>query len=237
MAMDATAIMDQVNNRYVGDDAVSKLDLAYKPKKGAEKSMQMTVYALEKGEESKTLLKFISPSFMRDSGLLVHSFDDKENLQWIFLSRAAKREPRKITSAEKGKPLFGTDIYYVDIEKKSTPEFSYQFIENSQIDDRKVAIIEARPKTASYPYDMTRSWVDVDRKIELKIDYSRSGKIIKTLQVENVELIEDIWTVTRAVVTSHEEGSVTVMKVSDLDYNSGLSDEQFGFKALTQRGR
>ena len=234
-AKNALEIMDKVNNRYVGDDAKSLLTLDYMSGSGRSKSMTLHLRSREIEAGSQTLLKFKEPAFMKGSGILIHSYDEKDNLQWLYLSKASKKEPRKIASSDKGKPLFGTDFYYVDIEPKATLDFTYQWLKEESLNDRMMYVIQAVPVKEDYPYDKTISWVDPETHIEMKIDYYQDNQHIKTLTVAKTEKIEGIWTVTEAVMNNHNKSSKTAMKVSDMDYNVGLKKKVFSFKSLTAK--
>lgn len=232
---DAQVLMDKVNNRYVGDDALSEVTLEYTSKSGSSKQYQLRIWNIEENAGNKTLLKYTAPNFMRGSGVLVHSQDKQETLQWLYLSQAAKKEARKIAGSERGRPLFGTDIFYVDIESKATEDFAYQHLRDEEFDGTAAAVIQAIPHKPDYPYARTISWVDPERLLELKVEYYQDGKLLKTLIAEQIEQIEGVWTVTRSTVVNAKQGSSTLMKVDKINYNLGLQVEQFSFKALTAK--
>ncbi len=228
-------IMDKVINRYVGDDAISEVSLGYQSKSGAKKDYELVILNKEEDKGNKTLLKYAKPNFMRGSGVMVHGEDQGETLQWLYLSQAAKREPRKISGSEKGKPLFGTDIYYVDIEAKNTADFSYEYIGRESLNGQSVEVVKSIAKKADYPYEYTISWVDTERYLELKVEYYKDNKLIKTLQANESKQVENIWTITQFTVADKTRGSSTVMKINNIDYNVGLKSDQFSFKALTSK--
>jgi hypothetical protein len=234
-AQDAQGLMDKVNNRYVGDDALSEVTLEYTSKSGSSKEYQLRIWNIEESAGNKTLLKYTAPNFMRGSGVLVHGEDKQETLQWLYLSQAAKKEARKISSSERGRPLFGTDIFYVDIEAKATEDFTYQQLRDEVLDGIATAVVQAVPNKSDYPYERTISWVDPERLLELKVEYYQDGKLLKTLIAEQTEQIEGVWTVTRSKVVNVKQGSSTVMNIDKIDYNLGLQVDQFSFKALTAR--
>lgn len=229
----ARQIMWQVNERDTGDDYKSVLQLKHTNKRGKEKIMELasTGRSIEDGQQ--TLLKFMSPSFMKNSGVLLHGRDTQQDRQWLFLSKASRKEPRRISNGEKGKPLFGTDIYYIDIEKKDTKDFDYSYVDYNE--ETYTAVIKAIPKNHNYPYSATISWVDTRNWIENKVEFFREDEHIKTLNVNKTEEINHIWTVMNSTVENHKKGSKTDLLVKEIHYNQGLSGADFSFKSLTAR--
>ncbi len=229
----AQEMMSRVNDRYLGEDYAGKLTLTQTAKSGSKKIYVLKTTSLKDKQGRKTLLKFIEPNFMRDSGVLLHSNDNDENLQWLFLSKASRSQARRIGSSEKGQPLFGTDIAYIDIEDKKTANYRYQILESISTD--KLVAIEAIPASRDYPYSKTISWVNPKTHIEEKIEYYQDGVLVKRFQAKAIETIDGINTVTRALVTQLRTGSTTEIKLVDLGYNKGLSQNNFTLNALTRK--
>lgn len=234
--VDVEKLMDQVNNRYIGDDYSGVLTLQYASKSGSKKEMVLRNYSRKQPSGRQTLLKFSKPSFMAGSGVLLHSFDDEENLQWLFLSRTSRKEPRKIAGSEKGEPLFGTDISYIDIESKKTQDFTYERITPPEAEaETPYMVIQAIPHANDYPYSKTLSWVDPATSIEMKVEYFKNNELSKTLTVVETKQIDGIWTVTKAEIDNKARGSHTTVLLDQLHYNTGLGEGQFNFRALTSR--
>ncbi len=232
VAGDPAEIMRQVHERHVGDDSESTLVLDYTPASGAEREITLEVRRKDFGDDSKTLMRYVAPSFMAGSGLLVHSFNDREDRQWLYLSRSASREPRRIPSSQKDERLFGTDFYYIDLEDKITDSYSYRLLESG---DDDLVVIESVPNDDDYPYDRTVSTVDTTRDMEVGVEYYVNGELHKSMEVLETELIDDIWTATRVHMENHEEGTTTLMTVREIQYNVGVGDYRFTFSELTGR--
>lgn len=229
----AQQIMSQVFDRDVGEDSVSSLSMEYVKKSGKTKSMLFDVWNKSYPGGSKSLMKYKKPNFMRDTGLLMHSQKQGGDLQWLYLSRSSKRVPRKIGEGEKGDRLFGTDVYYIDMEEKSVEHYSFSLKGEATVNNRPCYIIESVANDPDYPYSKTVSWVDKERFIELKVDFYQKEQVIKTLDVETVALLEGIWTVKASKMSNSESGSYTRMDIAKIDYNVGLDERRFSFSALT----
>lgn len=232
---DAETIMRAVHDRYTGEDSVSEMRLDYTPPSGSERNIELKVWRKEFGEESKKLMRYIAPKFMSGTGLLIHSFPDSEDRQWLYLSRSERDRPRRIPSSQKDQRLFGTDFFYIDVEDKATRDFEYSLVEQDQ-GEHNYTVIESVPKRKDYPYDRTLSRVDTDRNLEMHVRFYRDGALQKTLEVREVKKIDGIWTPTRVHMDNHDAGSSTLMSVESIDYNTGVQDDRFTFSALT-RGR
>lgn len=228
-ANNAYEIMEKVNNRDVGDDYTGNMYLKQITKSGREKVYFLETKSLKENNGRKSLLKFKKPNFMKGSGVLLHNNNSDENLQWLYLSKASRSQPRRIASSEKGQPLFGTDIAYIDIEEKKTEDYTYRLIST---DDQNRLIIESVPKVNNYPYSKTISWVNPNTFIEEKIEYYKEDKLIKHFQTLEIKEIDGILTVVNAVVENLETNSKTSLALSELTYNSGLKQSNFTLNAL-----
>lgn len=230
-AGDITAVMDRVNTRYMGEDYEGTLQLKQTAKTGRQKTYLLTTKSLKEQGSRKNILKFIKPGFMRHSGVLLHNDPVNDNLQWLYLSKASRSQARRISSSEKGQPLFGTDVAYIDIEEKKTEDFQYQLID---ADAQGLMVVAATPKEKDYPYSKTVSWVNTDTLIEEKIEYYQDNKLVKRYQAHTIDTIDNIPTVVLAEVISLTTDSRTEMRLQDLRYNVGLGDKHFTLNALTK---
>lgn len=221
--------MEKVNNRDVGDDYAGNMHLKQITKSGREKVYFLETKSLKENNGRKSLLKFKKPNFMKGSGVLLHNNNSDENLQWLYLSKASRSQPRRIASSEKGQPLFGTDIAYIDIEEKKTEDYTYRLIST---DDQNRFVIESVPKVNNYPYSKTISWVNPNTFIEERIEYYKEDKLIKHFQTLEIKEIDGILTVVNAIVENLETDSRTSLALSDLTYNSGLKQNNFTLNAL-----
>ncbi len=229
-----TEIMNSVFSRYSGDDAQSSMELLYTTSSGSTKSMEFGFWSREFDDGNQTLLKYRQPAFMMGSGVLIHSYDRKANLQWLYLSRASGKAPRKIAEGDKGKPLFGTDYFYIDIEKKKVSDFRFQWADKQHKKDKRgYFVIEAYPIADNYPYSKTISYVDPATWIEIQVDYYEENTLSKRTNVQKVTSIEGILTVSEAEMINLKRGSSTMLKVKAVEYNRGLGEEIFSFKSLT----
>lgn len=236
-SMTAEDVMTHVFDRDMGRDSVSEVVIESVNRSGKKKQMRFDVWNKSYPNGSKSLMKYKKPNYMRDTGLLMHSDKQSKDLQWLYLSHSSKREPRKIGEGEKGDRMFGTDIYFIDMEEKDVRNYRFSLKGKAEIKGRPSYIIEAIAKDPDYPYSKTISWVDMQRFIELKIDFYQEERLIKTLDVENVELLEDIWTVKVLSVSSNEKGSYTRMTIDKIDYNVGIDERRFSFAALMKSAR
>ena len=227
-------VMQRVHDRYVGEDSKALVQMELVSKSGRKKERKLLFLSKDYGDDSKMLIKFIQPKQLKNTGLLIHSFAHDENLQWLYLSRAGKKEPRKIPSTDKDDSFLGSEFYYVDFEENLPTDFEQRILKEEEFEGYSTTVVESIPKKADYPYSKVVSWVDKATDISVKVDIYMDDKFLKTISVTKMEKLEDIDTPLETVVVNHQNGKKSYLRVEKIKYNNNVKDDAFTLEQLVR---
>ncbi len=227
-------IMEKVQNRYAGDDVRSLITMILVSASGREKSRTMLLLGKDYENDSKSLFKFVNPKQLKNTGLLIHSYADKENDQWLYLSSTGKAEPRQIPAAKKDRPFIGSEFYYVDFEEQQAKDFKHELLKEEQWNGYFTYVVESIPNEADYPYSKTVSWVDKASAITVRADIYRDGELLKQIEVTKLEKKEGIYTAMETVVNNVQNKKSSKMVVEKIKYNNKLPDAVFSLEQLVK---
>ena len=102
--------MEKVNARDVGERSISEMEMILIDKKGNKRVRKLKTYGLEQGKDSKSLMFFISPADVKNTGFLTYDYDEsgKDDDQWLYLP--ALRKTKRIASGDKSGSFMGSDL-------------------------------------------------------------------------------------------------------------------------------
>lgn len=153
---------------------------------GKEIKRVMDSYTIEvNGNQTHTLLEFKLPKDVRGTKLLTHSYDSKDDSQWIYLS--AFRRVKRISSSGKSSSFMGSEFTFEDLRNVSIDKFEYKFIKEDKTKTDLFWLYERVPKEKS---GYTKQLVTVSKKFmaAVKVTYfDRSGEELKTANFSKFE--------------------------------------------------
>lgn len=215
----------------------SKIKCVEKPRIKVIESVQINTGVDNK--DTRAIAIIIEPASERGIGMLSYSYDnpDRENETWIYLS--ALRKVMRISvnrRDDEGEPanLFGTEISTEDRESGNIDDYTYTLLERGEYRGRPVAIIESVPKphqVQKSSYGKTRTWVDTERFIALKIQmFDKNDNPIKRVDVGKIEKINGVWLGRSLTFINSVSQRLTNMKLEAINFDIVI-DPSF----LTQR--
>jgi len=180
-----------------------------------------------KGQVEKTTMKFLSPADIKGSGFLNLKKPDgsTESLLWL----PALGRVRRLGSgpSDQDQAFFGSDFTNRDINGFVKTDFSYT------VDGfaNGIYTVTATPKKA-LGYDKLVYRIDSSIWKYVKIDYYRSGKIVKSqaLVYDKVQGYE----MPTSITMSSASGSATELRFTDYQLDKELGEQYFTERFLKQ---
>ena len=84
-------------------------------------------------------------------------------------------------------------------------------------------------------YGRTEIWVRPDSWMMIKaVFYDKKLKLLKELNVSDIEEINGIWTAKTMHMNNIQKKHQTFFKFSNISYNTGLDDDLFSQRRITQ---
>ncbi len=213
------------------DDAINgpkdqsyTVNLVLIDKDGGQKTREMVM--LQKGRD-KRLVRFVSPADQRGIAFLSLPGD----MQYLYLP--AFNKVRRIASSVKNTNFAGTDFTYDDLE---AVKWSSKWVAAIKSQDQDTTALELTPKPGRSS-DYSRQLVTVrnDNFYPVRIEiYDRSGTLSKVLVRGDLKQVQGYWVSMDTTMEDLRKRHKTQMIVSDLKLDTGIGDDKFTERYLSQ---
>ena len=240
---DADQIVASINSVSQGEQVSRRLTMEMTDRRGKTRKRETTNFRKYYGEEMRTVLFYLSPANVRDTGFLIWDYPDydKEDDQWLYLP--AMRKVRRISASDRGDYFLGTDLTFEDMKldgKLEPRDWTFSLGNGGAQDADGMLVLEAVPRDKGIAkelgYSRSRYFVDPSNYMVMTAEFwDLKDKPLKTLTIHDVRQVDGIWTRHRLEVRNHKTGHQTVMTFSDVDYQSPVKDSMFTRRAL-ERG-
>ena len=230
-------IMKEQAKRHMTRSEETRSKVTLVDPSGKQKERELVTIA-KRGDDglSKILLKFLSPSDIRNTGLLTwEQPGDKDDDQWLFLP--ATKSVKRIASSSKKNAFMGTDLAYEDLRPENLESHTYTVLREESLDGKPCWVIEAVPSTdkekVESGYGKRLFWVRKDLYVTVQTDfYNRSDKLFKRATFSDLANVEgDLWRAKTVRVETLDRKTATVWTTVEQKVNQEVDDN-----LLTQQG-
>lgn len=236
----ARAIMLRVDQRDDGDNQTSNMQMVLIDKSGNQRVRELRSFTKDKGEDTNSMMFFLSPADVEDTGFLTYDYDDadRDDDQWLYLP--ALKKTKRIASSDKSGSFMGSDFSYADMTERPLEKYGYQLLEESEVDGHPVWVIQSTPidddEVDETGYTKSIQFVrkDIDVVIRAKT-WVKKGKRNKYMEVQEIEQIDGIWVPTLMTMTTKKGKQTlhkTILRISDVKFNQDLSFDSFTVRGL-----
>ena len=236
----ARAIMEKVDARDDGDNQTSNIEMILVDKRGKKRIRRLRSLTKDKGEDTYSMMFFLSPADVQDTGFLTYDYDDPErdDDQWLYLP--ALKKTKRIASSGKSGSFMGSDISYADLTKRPLEKYDYTLLKEAEIDGHPVWIIQAVPndedeiKETGYLKSIQFIRKDNHVLIRSKI-WLKKGRRNKYMEVKELAQIDGIWVPTLMTMTTKKGDQTqhkTILRTSDIQFDQPLDFDSFSVRGL-----
>jgi len=236
----ARAIMVQVDERDDGDNITSNMQMVLIDKRGKQRVRELRSFSKDVGKDTYSMLFFLSPADVEDTGFLTYDYDDpdRDDGQWLYLP--ALKKTKRIASSNKSGSFMGSDFSYADMTDRPLQRYEFRLLQESELDGHPVWVIESTPIDADEihetGYTKSIQFVRKDNHVVIRSKiWVKKGKRNKYMEVETLELIDGIWTPTLITMTTKNGKKVihkTVLRTNNVMFNQGLELDDFSIRGL-----
>jgi outer membrane lipoprotein-sorting protein len=223
LAQTADEILKKSDNiMYSAKDMKGKMKIILINKAGNQDVRE--AYIIQKGND-KRLFKFTSPS--SQAGIATLSLPG--DVMYVYLPSYEKE--RRISSSVKNQKFAGTDFSYDDMEAVS---FSKKYSAKLLGSDDKVFHLELKPISPQSIYSKINVNIDKVNYIPVSMEfYDKGNKKIKEA-VYTYQKNGKYWNAKEIVMKDLKTGHTTKMLTSSVEYDTGLSDDEFTIRKLKE---
>lgn len=221
-AQDATAILKKMDDvMYSSKDMTGKNKIILIDKNGKQEIREATMQ--QKGTD-KRMFRFTSPA--SQVGIAVLSLPD--DLMYLYLPAFGKE--RRIATSAKNQNFAGTDFSYDEMESVLyTVKYTPKFLKT----EANASVLELKPKAGS-DYSKVIVYVNnVNYYPEMMEYYDKAGNKVKEAKY-TFKKIGNYWNAEEIEMTDLKKNHKTKMQMSDVKYDTGLTDDDFTVRKLKQ---
>jgi outer membrane lipoprotein-sorting protein len=223
IAESANDILGKVEKAMnAANDQVATTKMILKGADGKTKSRELKMQ--QKGDKLR-LIRFLSPADVKGVGFLVRS--DEE--MYLYLPEFGK--VRRIASHVKNESFMGTDFSYDDL---SSSGYVDEYNASIARKNGNTVVLELLPKNADdTEYSKLLMTVDTSHYLPVQVEFfDKKGKKWKVMKQEEVVKVSGFWVAKRISMEDLSSKHSTVMEMSDIEFNRGLSDGDFSRRNL-----
>ncbi len=237
---EARRIMEQVDARDDGDNRTSEIQMTLIDKRGKKRVRELLSFGKDKGEDTLSMMFFLSPADVKDTGFLTFDYDeaDRDDDQWLYLP--ALKKTKRIAASNKSGSFMGSDFSYADMTDRPLEKYDYTLLKEIEIDGYAVWVIQAVPTqtdeidetgyTKSIQFIRQDNYVAIRAKIWLK-----KGQRNKYMEVKELEMIHGIWVPTLITMTTKKGNRTlhkTILRTSNVKFDEPLDFDFFSVRGL-----
>jgi outer membrane lipoprotein-sorting protein len=178
---------------------------------------------LQKGTD-KRLMRFTSPA--SQAGISVLALPD--NVMYVYLPAFGKE--RRISSSVKNQNFAGTDFSYDDMEAKAYADKYAPTLISTEGDDY---ILQLVPKEKS-DYSKITAYINKTYYYPEKMEYYDRGNTEIKEAAYTFKKVGNYWSTQEIEMKDLRKDHITKMQMSDVQYDTGLTDDDFTIRKLTQ---
>ncbi len=230
-------IMVKVKNRPDGDTRSSSMEMKLVNKSGSTRVRKITSYAMDVGEDTKTIMFFQYPNDVKGTGFLTVNYDDvnKEDDKWLYLP-ALKKTRRISGKSSKTDYFMGSDFTYDDIGKRNVDEDTHKLLREESADGYDYYVIESTPKKEGEIFSKKLVWVRKDCDVVAKVEfYDKLGKLHRQMVSSDIKKVDGFWTIGKMEMKNVQTGHSTELLFLDPKFNIQLDSKIFSVNKL-ERG-
>ncbi len=222
-AQDANTILKKMDDvMYSPKDMTGKTKIILIDKAGKQKTREANI--IQKGND-KRIFRFTVPA--SQAGIAVLSLPN--DVMYLYLPAFGKE--RRISSSVKNQNFAGTDFSYDDMESKP---YSEKYTPKLTKTEGNVYILELSPKSPKSAYSRLIVKVHKTSYYPAYMEYYDKGnKKTKEATYKFIK-IGKYWNAEEIEMTDLRKNHKTKMIMSDVKYDTGLTDDEFTVRKLKQ---
>jgi len=221
-AQDASSILKKMDDvMYSPKDMTGKNKIVLIDKNGKQETREATIQ--QKGND-KRIFRFTSPA--SQVGIAVLSLPN--DIMYLFLPAFGKE--RRISTSVKSQNFAGTDFSYDDMEAKP---YSEKYTPKLLKTEANVFVLELTPKSTS---DYSKLIVNINKTNyypESMEYYDKGNTKIKEAKY-TFKKVGNYWNASEIEMSDLKKNHKTKMQMSDVKYDTGLTDDDFTVRKLKQ---
>ena len=184
-------------------------------------------YVLSENDEymgaQRFYVYFQRPSDWAKTVFLVHKYLDKPDNRWLY--QPALDLVNRISAADKRNSFVGSHFFYEDVSGRQLDLDKHELVNTTD----RYYVLKHTPKDPKYvEFDYYKMWIHKDSYVVVQTRYyNEQGREYRRQVTLNVEDIQGYKTVTKQKMVDLSDGSYTVMRYDDVNYDVDINKDIF----------
>ncbi len=231
--LDADEILAQVDLTMGSDSKIMTQEMTLVSAAGARRTREIQLQNRRTDDQNSMLVRFLSPTDVRGTGLLMTDDDT-----WLYLPALGKS--RRIAGHAKKGDFMGSDLSFDDMEQLGMTGFGSEFaptlLRAEVFQGSDTFVLALSPLDSESDYSKLVMWVDQKRFLPRRIEYvAKDGKLLKVLHNEGIQEVDGRWVASAMEMENVQKGTKTILKVSGVEFDVDIADSVFTVRNL-ERG-
>ena len=239
----------QAEDRDTGRDGRFALRMKLYDRQGRVRERTLTVTSMSGGAGrpipgDRSLVRFTYPNDIKGTAFLVWEQPNGDDERFLYLPSLGR--VRRIAGSEAQESFVGSDFTYEDIGGREFENYTYRLIESpSQTstwtapDGARQAVytLESKARDAAARFPRVVSLVRQDNLVVVRAQiYNKRDEVQKTYDALRVDRVSGYWTVTEMRMTDALQRTRTELTFEKVEYNVGLTADDFSRRELERGG-
>ena len=234
---DPNAIVARANLAayYAGADGRSEVRMIIRDRQGREQRRQFTVLRrdVEDGGDQEFLVVFSQPSDVRGTTYLVKKHVGADDDRWLYLPGLDL--VKRISAGDKRTSFVGAHYFYEDVSGRGPNEDTHELVE---VTDTAYVLKHVPKDGSAVEFASYATWIDRTNYLPTTIEYTNAAdRVYRRVEVEKIEEIQGLPTVTQSRVTDLEGGGQTQMQFRHIAYDLEIPADVFSERSLRRAPR
>jgi len=236
----ARQIMERVDARDDGDNSSMDLEMVLIDKRGNQRVRKLRAYGRDVGEDEHSIMFFLSPADVEDTGFLTWDYEDPErdDDQWLYLPALSRT--KRIASSDKSSSFMGSDFSYADMTDRPLDAYEYTLMKETEVEGHPVWQIQAVPITEREKdetgYEKSIVFVRKDIYVVVRsVAWVKKGRRLKYLDVKKLDQVDGIWVGTEVHMSTRKGDATlhkTVLYSRNVAFGQDLAEDLFSVRQL-----
>jgi hypothetical protein len=226
-------IIEKVNDLLNPETMWAQSEMTIQTSSGQERTFVYESWSKNHGE--KNLIRYLKPVRVKDQATLMLNYADDI---WMFFPRTNR--VRKLATHAKKQKMEGSDFSYEDMGAGNSfvNDYTSKRIKDQKVEGQPCFQVDMikKPDT-DVSYSRLVMFVRQDNFVPVIVDYydeNQPDRKIKTLKQSDIQVIDQIPTAIKIVMTNDLDNSQTRMEMLEVKYNLPLKDEMFTERGMKQ---
>ncbi len=183
------------------------------------------------GELADRLFVVQAPENLKELALLSHDQAGAAAAQWLYMP--VYRRARRVSVQAATDAFVGSDFMYVDFGRVRPEAGAHRLKGSTEVEGRPCVVVETVTLDSSLPYRTLLSTLDRENALPLRLEYmDEKGELTRVATIDSIAAIEGWPTPITLSVRTVREGSRSILKLANVDYDVGLDPSLFTVENL-----